>query len=174
MNRLHCVGQSAERSACKPPASLCGGAPSDGLVKGKGSIDFDSAHTAKWKPGYECSGVPLGLEKAPLFFHSPALQASLSFRLCCCFSSNPPPCEMCWPLFFPRLPLLSTAPLPRSIAAEDARRRMLLPTWIQSAFCLNCCQHSDMVSIVSFHRPKRSTALGAPPTPNRTRGADRL
>ena len=118
INCLHCAGWSAERSAYKTPASLCIGAHSDRTVKWKGSIDFDSAHIEKWKPGVWMFWGPTRVEKAPLFFHSQLLQASLSFRLCCCFSSNPLLVKCIGPLF-PTSHYFSPAPLPRPTPKQE-------------------------------------------------------
>lgn len=61
---LHRAGRSVEHSA-ETPASLCVGAHSDNVGKWKGSVDFDSAHIEKGKPGVWMPWGPTRVRESP-------------------------------------------------------------------------------------------------------------
>lgn len=85
----------------------------------KGSIDFDSAHIEKGKPGVWILWGPTRVRKSPTVPPLPTTPSKPFIQTVVLFLSKPPSCEMYW-LFLPQLPLL-----PSQLPNRSIRLRML-------------------------------------------------
>ena len=124
-----------------------------------GSIDFDSAHIEKGKPGVWMLWGPTRVRKSPTVPPLPTTPSKPFIQTGAVSVQTP----SLWNVLALSSPTPTTSqPAPKQeYSAEDAQHRRRLPTWIQPGFYLNCRQDFETVSMVFPHCPKCGAVVGA-------------